>query len=103
MEMFKKYEYENFCNINDFILDKSTICNIEYRIFQKYKNDWCSRMESYGQGCKLRTYALFKSSFCTESYLKQNLPLRHRSAFAKFRCGVAPSKIETGRYEKRSK
>ena len=29
MEMFKKYGYENFCNINDFILDNNTICNIE--------------------------------------------------------------------------
>ena len=27
------------------------------------------------------------------------LPLKHRSAFAKFRCGVAPIRIETGRYE----
>ena len=27
------------------------------------------------------------------------MPLRHRSAFAKFRCGVAPLRIETGRYE----
>ena len=25
--------------------------------------------------------------------------LKHRSAFAKFRCGVAPIRIETGRYE----
>ena len=27
------------------------------------------------------------------------LPLKHRSAFAKFRYSVAPVKIETGRYE----
>ena len=27
------------------------------------------------------------------------LPLKHRSAFAKFRCGVAPIRLETGRYE----
>ena len=30
-----------------------------------------------------------------------SLPKKHRSAFAKFRCGVAPLKIETGRYENR--
>ena len=29
---------------------------------------------------------------------KINMPLSHRAAFAKFRCGVAPLKIETGRY-----
>ena len=27
------------------------------------------------------------------------LPLRHRAAFAKVRCGVAPLRIETGRFE----
>ena len=37
----------------------------------------------------------------TEAYCKIFLPLRHRSAFAKFRCGVAPLRIETGRYENR--
>ena len=31
----------------------------------------------------------------------QNIPIRYRSAFAKFRCGVAPLKIETGRYERK--
>ena len=35
-----------------------------------------------------------------EEYCKILLPLKHRSAFAKFRCGVAPIKIETGRYER---
>ena len=27
------------------------------------------------------------------------MPYSHRAAFAKFRCGVAPIRIETGRYE----
>ena len=27
------------------------------------------------------------------------MPISHRAAFAKFRCGVAPVKIETGRFE----
>ena len=48
---------------------------------------------------KLRTYRLFKTDFEVESYCKIRLPIAHRSAFAKFRCGVAPLKIETGRYE----
>jgi len=48
---------------------------------------------------KLRTYSLFKTQFETEAYCQLILPLRHRSAFAKFRCGVAPLRIETGRYE----
>ena len=50
-------------------------------------------------GNKLRTYRLFKSELKVEDYCKIVLPLKHRSAFAKFRCGVAPLRIETGRYE----
>ena len=101
MEMLKFYNYGNFCNINENFLDKNLISQIEEKIFDKYKNDWCARIASYGTGSKLRTYKLFKFSYCTEKYLKQFLPLRYRSAFAKFRCGVAPLKIETGRYERK--
>ena len=48
---------------------------------------------------KLRTYKLFKSSFETEKYCMVLMPISHRAAFCKFRCGVAPIRIETGRYE----
>ena len=50
-------------------------------------------------GYKLQTHALFKSVFEAEMYCKKLLPLRHRAAFAKFRCGVTPLRIETGRFE----
>ena len=48
---------------------------------------------------KLRTYRSFKQVYGTEFYVNQLLPYTHRSALAKFRCGTAPLKIETGRYE----
>ena len=48
---------------------------------------------------KLRTYKLLKSVNTVEPYCKIILPLQHRSAFAKFRCGIAPLRLETGRYE----
>jgi hypothetical protein len=48
---------------------------------------------------KLRTYRLFKNENGKENYLLKNIPGKYKSAYAKFRCGVAPSKIETGRYE----
>jgi ssDNA-specific exonuclease RecJ len=35
-------------------------------------------------------------------YLSKNIPSRYRSALAKFRCGVAPLWIETGRYENKN-
>lgn len=50
-------------------------------------------------GNKLRKYRLFKVQFETEQYCKTIMPRAHRSAFAKFRTGVAPLRIETGRYE----
>jgi len=48
---------------------------------------------------KLRTYRIFKDTYQVERYCKMNLPFPHRSALAKFRCGVAPLRLETGRYE----
>lgn len=48
---------------------------------------------------KLRTYQLFKEEFKTEKYLYISMSAKHRSALAKFRCGVAPLRLETGRYE----
>ena len=51
-------------------------------MFNKYKTDWCTRMDSYHQGSKLRTCKLYKFSYCTEQYLLQNIPIRYRSAFA---------------------
>ena len=48
---------------------------------------------------KLRTYSKFKNTFSSEPYLKMTLTRKQRSALAKFRCGVAPLRLETGRYE----
>ena len=55
------------------------------------------RGEMFG-GNKLRTYRSFKNEFITEPYLSIIVHKKYRSAYAKFRCGVAPLKIETGRY-----
>ena len=48
----------------------------------------------------MRTYRLFKDDFSTESYCHLIMSPYHRAAFSKFRCGVAPLRIETGRYER---
>ncbi len=47
---------------------------------------------------KLRTYRTFKQSFETEDYVKNILSHKARQALAKFRCGVASFRIETGQY-----
>ena len=48
---------------------------------------------------KLRTYRCFKESFKSECYVYSIMPKVYRSALAQFRCGTAPLRIETGRYE----
>ena len=48
---------------------------------------------------KLRTYKMFKSVYEVETYCKMHMPYPHRSALSRFRCGVAPLRLETGRYE----
>ena len=53
-----------------------------------------------GSHSKLRKYKIFKSEYETENFLTFNLPIRHRSALAKFRCWVVPIRIDTGRYER---
>ena len=69
----------------------------------KFTDEWqqsVSQIEgNRGRGLnKLRTYRLFKTQYETERYCQLLLPLKHRSAFAKFRMGVAPLNIEIGRY-----
>ena len=49
---------------------------------------------------KLRTYRLFKREFLSEPYLEMPITRKERKALAQIRCGVAPLRIETGRWEK---
>ncbi|MEW8546023.1 MAG: reverse transcriptase family protein [Candidatus Thiodiazotropha sp.] len=74
-------------------------------VFDKFKSDWLHDINRenarYGNGRnKLRTYRQYKQEFQSETYLKCSMSRAHRSAYAKFRCGVAPIRIETGRYER---
>ena len=49
---------------------------------------------------KLRLYRCFKNDYKSENYVTCMMPRGHRAAFSKFRCGVAPIRVETGRYER---
>ena len=51
-------------------------------------------------GNKLRTYNKCKDDFSTELYVECNMERKYRRALALFRCGCAPIRIETGRYER---
>ena len=73
---------ETFLEKNN-VTDLRTLSDeLEQEMFNKCKTDWCTRMDSYGQGSKLRIYKLFKISYFTEQYLLQNIPIPYRSAFA---------------------
>lgn len=50
-------------------------------------------------GNKLRTYRLFKKDICFEPYLTSVNNWHKRVLLFKLRAGVAPLRIETGRYE----
>lgn len=88
---------EHFCNTN-LIIDKHVIKNIENICFNRFKEQWYIDLMS-NERSKLRTYRLFKNEFGEENYLLKIIPGKYRSAYAKFRSGTAPLKIETGRYE----
>ena len=80
------------------------IADIENILFENFVTTWLARINSNvgpsGRGRnKLRLYKTFKQNYSVENYCKMILPVRHRAAFSKFRCGVAPIRIETGRYE----
>ncbi|MEW8546453.1 MAG: reverse transcriptase family protein, partial [Candidatus Thiodiazotropha sp.] len=71
----------------------------------KFKDKWLNDVNRVNarQGTgknKLRLYRCFKSEYKTENYVSCLMPRCHRSAYSKFRCGVAPIRIETGRYER---
>ena len=72
-------------------------CVFERQWKEKLNAEVSNRGEAYG-GNKLRTYRTFKQSYSTEQYVCIVTQKRYRSAYAKFRCGVAPLKIETCRY-----
>jgi hypothetical protein len=47
---------------------------------------------------KLRTYCLFKHIYCIEPYVSSRLSRKLRSTLARFRTGILPLEIETGRW-----
>ena len=63
----------------------------------KLEDEFARRGQDAG-GNKLRTYRRFKESYSTEPYVKIITQKKYRSAYSKFRCGVAPIKLETCRY-----
>ena len=97
-------ELSQYSDINISIGTSQLVNVVIDKVLADFVNKWTRQINSEigpsGRGRnKLRMYKLIKSRFVAENYCKIILPPRHRAAFSKFRCGVAPLRIETGRYE----
>ena len=106
-QQFRKCDIENsFWDADIRHINKRSIRQtVKDKVFNEYKEKWeqdlarNNGLRGVG-GNKLRTYRLFKQDYKVEPYISCIRPKLQRSAFAKFRCGVAPLRIETGRYER---
>jgi hypothetical protein len=105
-ELFKRYHCSEYIDVENVHLYKKTLLEkLQVNYFNQYLDNWIESLHglysSHGSGSnKLRTYRNFKFDFETENYIKVLLPYKHRSELAIFRCGVAPIRLETGRYER---
>ena len=102
-DFFKKLQMNHLLNIANSFDTHMVLSDMSSVLSEYYESDWYNRLmrvnSSSGQGQnKLRTYRKFKLEIKSEEYLKI-YNKKHRSAIAKFRCGVAPIRLETGRYE----
>ena len=72
------------------------IKEIERKLFKYTENLWLERLTTFP---KLRTYTKFKNKYTLENYvLSPTLSKQERSAFAQFRFGILPIRVETGRF-----
>jgi hypothetical protein len=81
----------------------SMIRDINKKVFDQVNGNWHEQLAkeeaNHGRGRnKLRLYRRYKCLLAPEPYLTSCVKQIHRKALAKFRCGVAPLAIETGRY-----
>jgi hypothetical protein len=101
--IFKNLHLAHFNDVN-IIEPRPFIILVKVSAFNEYKQEWKNQLLSEhartGNGRnKLRPSKLYKEEYKEASYLRTPMRRGHRSAFAKFRCGVAPLRVETGRYE----
>ena len=79
--------------------------NLEQAVLGNMENNCLQNLNQYSASTgtgrnKLWMYRTFKSQYKTEPCLNCIMSNGHRSAYAKFRCGVAPVRLEAGRYER---
>ena len=76
--------------------------DISHKLKEKFKSGLLQRIKSYGDGKKLRTYALYKQVIKYEPYLSLIKNTKNRIILSKFRLSSHDLEIERGRYGNRS-
>ena len=76
--------------------------DICHKLKDKFKNDLLERIKSYGEGKKLRTYALYKQVIKYEPYLSLIKNTKNRIMLSKFRLSSHDLETERGRYGNKS-
>ena len=104
MKVGKQVELLGLHRLND-VNDVVEFSEIGQELSDKLLNDcnlkWQASL-SRETNNKLRTYRLMKTKFISEPYLEMPISTKERKALAQVRCGVAPLRLETGRWEKRN-
>ena len=71
------------------------IPELRIKLQDQFESYWLNEFNSKP---KLRIYVKYKKSFCTEPYVKYDLPRFQMSLLAQLRSGILPLRIETGRF-----
>ena len=104
VKMFYQQIELDIC-LGDRLAVRAILISVNTKLQVYFENCWREKLDAEfarggpdAGGNKLRTYRRFKESYTTEQYVRIIIQKKYRSAYAKFRCGVAPIKLETGRY-----
>jgi len=92
------------CDTESISLSPSCVYALRNELQRTFEAEWLAEVQrpgaKRGDGLnKLRTYTRFKSEFQMEPYLLHVQHEGKRLLLFKFRSGIAPIRIETGRYE----
>ena len=71
------------------------IDKIQQTLINQFSLEWLKYLDNKP---KLRTYCLFKRTFCTENYVMNTISRSRRSLFTQLRLGILPLEIEAGRF-----
>ncbi len=104
MKFYRDQHMDHLANIN-YVFSPTDVEDLSLVLCETNEQVWHAAVNkeraARGPGRnKLRTYSGFKNVFETEPYCMVTMSRSHRSALARFRCGVAPIMLETGRFQR---